>query len=698
MNEYKGEVPFVRLLLPLMCGILVAYVRGNEFIFRYSITILVSLFAVFVALLSGYRKFNVYRYERLPGLLVCSLLFMFGYYITVRASQQFDRHHFSKSNASLFVGVVTSEPVIRKGISRCELSIMRGYEGYTGVLNGKLMLSVKQEHSETPVYNYGDILIIPADYDSIEPPYNPGEFDYRSYLADRQIFFQAFLDSHQIKVVNRGRGNPLIAHAIGLRKSLVDKFRKYIPDPESAAFASTLILGYRAELSQELINAYSKTGTMHVLSVSGMHVGIVFVVLSLLLKGLDKSNRGRVLRAFVIIMVVWFYAMISGFSAPASRAAAMLSFVVLGKALNKNQNTYNLIAISAFFLLIYNPFSLVDAGFQLSYFAVLGIVYFHAKIHHAIYIRNRYADYIWSYCALSIAAQLSTFPISIYYFHQFPVYFLLSNLLIMLPVAIIMYMGIVFMFLTFSGGLSITGHILNGLINLTNDILYYMEDLPFAIWGGIWINRFECLMIYLVIFSIILRLSFQYRRSMLFASVIMIGLALSISIKRLQNLRTNEIIFFSLRKNTAFGYISATSDVVVSDLAANDKNRDFSIVSTLEKVGTTDHTFYQFDDIFEKESSYGGSGFYQFGGYKIVRWREDWNKRMFDARLKVNAVVLSDNSKADLDLLKNTFTFDILIINANNPTYKVDKWIEAAAKENTRYYVLKKNHALIVKL
>lgn len=197
------------------------------------------------------------------------------------------------------------------------------------------------------------------------------------------------------------------------------------------------------------MEAYSKTGTMHVLSVSGMHVGIVFLVLSFLFKPLDKFHALSYFRIFLIVPAIWFYAMISGFSSPVCRAALMISLVVIGKVLHRNLNSYHIIAISAFFLLLYNPFFLFDVGFQLSYLAVFGLVYFHPKLYQLFHFHNKIFDYLWSYCALSIAAQLATFPLGLYYFHQFPLYFLLSNLLILLPVTLIMYLGILLLFIPF---------------------------------------------------------------------------------------------------------------------------------------------------------------------------------------------------------------------------------------------------------
>ncbi|HCN83979.1 MAG TPA: competence protein, partial [Sphingobacteriaceae bacterium] len=332
-------------------------------------------------------------------------------------------------------------------------------------------------------------------------PYTPSEFNYKAYLADHGIYHQTFINGDQVRLLDHKKGNAFIDFSFRLREKLVLKFNKYIPGNDAASVASTLILGYRADLSKEILDAYSKTGTMHVLSVSGMHVSIVFIVMAFMLKFMDRSKRLKLIRAALIIILIWFYAIITGYSAAACRAALMLSFVIIGKASQRKQNTYNLLAISAVLLLIYNPFFLFDVGFQLSYLAVIGLVYLYPKLYHLFYVRNWLGDQIWSYLSLSTAAQLATFPLSMYYFHQFPIYFLLSNLFIVLPVTIIMYAGLIFLFIPWDVLLIPLGWLLNKSINFTNLGLLYIEDLPFANISGIWINTWTYLLIYVLMLT-----------------------------------------------------------------------------------------------------------------------------------------------------------------------------------------------------
>ena len=194
------------------------------------------------------------------------------------------------------------------------------------------------------------------------------------------------------------------------------------------AVVSALVAGYTDDLDIETMKAFADTGTLHVLSVSGMHVGIIYYVLNLLLLFLSKHRYGNILRVLILLSFLWLYSMITGMSAAVMRSAAMLSFIIVGKSFNRYVNTYNIIAASIFFLLIMNPFTLMDVGFQLSYISVIGIIWLQPHIYSIFDFNTKWKDEIWKVVSVSIAAQIATFPLGIFYFHQFPNYFLPSNL------------------------------------------------------------------------------------------------------------------------------------------------------------------------------------------------------------------------------------------------------------------------------
>ncbi|HEY0898462.1 MAG TPA: ComEC/Rec2 family competence protein, partial [Sphingobacteriaceae bacterium] len=436
---FKGKIPFVRLLLALVPGIISAKIFHFPTTTTGIMTLALGVVAMFTIIF--YRTLKLYKFQWIPGVLLHILIFFLGFHLTLINDPRNSELYFAKFQKDALIITVSNEPRLSNGTVRFEGNVKYVlFKKERRFATGKLLVAFKVDSLKKTSVAYGDLLLIPSEIKDIQGPLNPGEFDYRNFLSNKQIYHQIFTQYESVHKLQAETGNRLISYALALRKQAVAYFNCFITDPEAAAIASTLILGYRADLSTDIIEAYSRTGTMHVLSVSGMHVGLVFLVLNQLLKKLDRGKELRFLKPSLIILLIWFYALITGFSPSVCRAAMMLSFYVLGKALNRSQNSYNLIAISAFCLLIYNPYFLFDVGFQLSYLAVLGLVYIHPKIYHLLHIKNRFVDQVWNYSALSVAAQLATFSLSIYYFHQFPVYFLISNLFIVPPVTLIMYL------------------------------------------------------------------------------------------------------------------------------------------------------------------------------------------------------------------------------------------------------------------
>ena len=696
---YKGELPFIRLLIPLIAGILAGFYFAHPFILHWRLLLSLLIPFLFFLLLILYKRMALYRSGWIFGLFIHAYLLITAYGLTVYVSGRFDEAHYSSSRSEALFIKVNNEPKLSNGILRLEARVFSTYfHNKIQIRRGKLLLAIKDDSSGPFQPNYGDMLLIPAVYNVIDPPFNPGEFDYRTYLEDRQIYFQSFINRDQFIILKRNAGNPVISFALTLRKGLVEKFNTYLPGKEAAALASTLVLGYRADLDQELIRAYSKTGTMHVLSVSGMHVGIVFLVLSVLLKPMARNRQLILFRALLIISIIWFYSLLTGFSAPVCRAALMLSFVVLGKALNKNQNTFNLIAISAFFLLLYDPFFLFDVGFQLSYLAVCGLVYFHPKIYHVFYFKNKVLDHTWNYCALSIAAQLATFPLSLYYFHQFPVYFLLSNLLIVLPVTIIMYAGILFLLLPFSVALKPLGLFLNWIINLNNTVLYRIENLPFSALSGIWIDSFQYLLICSLIGSFMLWISFRSKGILWAASFFALILTASFSVKNILNYKRHELIFFSLRKNTAIAYLYRGRSIIISDLEPLDKLLAYSVKPALESRGDPEYLFFGAGEHFSGKSYWSKGDFLQFGDFRILRWTKDFNGFSITGNLKVDAILLNGGPDDKLQDIRSFVNFNRVLIDGTNPDHKIQAWRSEAGKLNIPCHVLKKYPAYVVKL
>ena len=702
---FKGEILFVRLLLPLILGIL-GGVCFSPSSLAYSIStgVLVFLFVVLCVLWLKYTYFKVYLFKWLPGLIVHLLFISLGYVLTARHSGRWRNDHFSKTPREALVVIIASDPGYKSGVLRFEAKVDQSFHvNQFYPCSGKLLMALQSRSH--PDLRYGDKLMIPYEFEKLAPPLNPYEFDYRRYLANHGIDHQAFFTASRVYLIDRGQGNSFIEMALDLRQKLVRGFQQFIPGADAAALASTLILGYRAELSAETISAYAKTGTIHVLSVSGMHVALVFFVLNQSLWFMIRRRWLKILRAFLIVASIWVYALVTGFSPSVCRAAVMISFLIIGKPFNRRVNSYNLICISAFLLLIYNPYFLTDAGFQLSYLAVLGLVYLYPKIYGLWDLRNWILDKIWGYVALSLAAQAATAPLSILYFHQFPVYFLLSNLLIVLPVSLIMYAGLGFLFLlsfyNTPGNLylvlKLCGAALGACIEGLNKVLFYIEHLPHSSMQfyhyGAW---YYCLMFLaglLLIFALQTR-----KKSLLYVfSFMVLVLAAYTSACNIQRYYTRQVVFYSLRKNTAVGFFDAGEAYVYSDLKSTDKAFQFSVKPSLDAISDE---FHFIDHLPEKNKKVpeNGSNWLQFYDRRILLWDQSMDNQSFHRTLDADIVLLKGNPKVKIADLAKWVKFKILVIDGSNKNYRVKAWQEEAAILKLNCYSLKGNPAYCIDL
>ncbi|MEO8794414.1 MAG: ComEC/Rec2 family competence protein [Daejeonella sp.] len=696
---FKGEIPFVRFLLPFLIGI------GLELNYNlllspyYYFFALSALFVCLVFLNLSYKNWSIYKSKWLPGLLIYFFLIGAGFSSVFLKKEINKSNHFSRKSGDALVVNVISAPKISHNIARFLVESKQIISPAKAVnVSGKLLLALKIDSLKPLSIKYSDQLLIDNQFTEIEPPYNPQEFDYKAFLANQQVYHQAFINQEQVYIIKHNAGNRLLNFAIELRKNLVDKIQKYFPGKESAAIASTLILGYRADLSRDVIDIFSKTGTMHVLSVSGMHVGIVFLLLSFILAPLKKRKKLNILRTAIFIFSIWFYALITGFSPSVCRAATMLTFIIVGKSINRKQNSFNLLAISAFVLLLINPFYLMDVGFQLSYLAVAGLIYLHPKIYHSFNFSNKIADFIWNYTSLSFAAQLATFPISIYYFHQFPLYFLLSNLFIVIPVALIMYAGIAFLFIPFPIILNPLGWLISEMIRIVSKVLQFIEHLPFASLGGLWISAFQYLMIYLIISLLAYFIISKNKSAFKLLLVTVLIFCVTVSFKTYRDLNRKELIFYSLRKNSGFAFIHQNESIFISDFLADDKTKDFSVKPSLESRNVKAIKYFNFEQIEKLDQYQFSANSFQFANFKIFRLDRNFNKTTFQQNLKVNALMIGGNPKINLEQVLNEINCDILLLEATNPDYKNKRWKTIADSVGKKCYVLKKNPALVIKL
>jgi competence protein ComEC len=700
LANHKGEVPFVVLIVPFLVGVSLALTVNLSAYHFLLLGSLAGLLITFIMLNVFYGRLALYKKPWLGGILMHILLLLAGACLTVHNDSRNADDYFVLHFADALLIKVGDEPQLKSGFLRFTADVISSnYKGKQHQASGKLLVTIFVGNSQTPLVGYGDELLIPAKYTSIDPQFNPAEFNYKQYLAHQNIYKQAFVDEHQLIVFKQDAGNPIVAYALKLRRRLVEQFRQYMHNPQAVSVASTLILGYKAELDGQVLSAYSETGTIHVLSVSGAHVAIIFWIVNLLFGFLDGYRHGKTIKAIIVIGIIWWYALLTGLSPAVCRAAVMISFVIIGKTYYQRINTLNVLAASAMLLLLIDPFLLTDAGFQLSYLAVAGLIVFQPIVYGWLDIENKWLDKIWLLCSASIAAQAITFPLSAYYFHQFPVYFLVSNLFILLPSFIIMCAGMVFL-LTAQPGIPVITPFVAGVLEQTilfmNKGLQLMTHAPYALMDRIWINYWGCLLLFAVV--ILLFYTLYYRRCAGLTAMLICLLLLSVSWsnRRIDSIRTSEMTFFNVKKHTAMLFRQGHSAVLLTDMADTDKAYRYSIKPCLDSDQVTQLRLVSIDSNVTTRFMIKRGGLIRFLNKNILIVNKRWINYAALPGLHTDYLLVTDNPRINMDSLNAHIDYGVLIANANNSDKEIALLKTSTDKCRKKISVLKRNKSLVV--
>jgi competence protein ComEC len=446
------------------------------------------------------------------GIIGLPLLLFVGYAIVFFRNESNSADHIiNETEPILYYEInVVSYPEERQN-SWKQVAVVTGIRTAGGYKkkSGKVLLYFDKSDFPDP-FSYGAVLLIKGRPQLVSPPSNPHEFDYRKYLSFRNIYHQQFLRDKNVLPVGHQPKNTLLGWAIAARQKSVATLKNYVNGERERAIASALVLGVTDGLDDSLLQAYASSGAIHVLAVSGLHVGILYAVIVFLFRPFRHYPKNKWILAFVSIACLWGYAFVTGLSPSVLRAVTMFTFVAIAQPLERRSDIYNTIALSAFCLLLYDPFLIMSVGFQLSYLAVLGIVYLYPRFFF-LWTPPPVITPVWKITCVSLSAQLATFPLGLFYFHQFPVYFLVANLFV-IPLSFVVLIGGLSLL-----GLSllvpvaeVVGYALTNVIKLMNSGVLLTERLPGSLIESVHINSFQCWLLIVMVLCIVLL--FQLRK------------------------------------------------------------------------------------------------------------------------------------------------------------------------------------------
>ncbi len=416
--------PFIRLLIPLCAGIILSrFIPFSRIQLQFGF--------ILSAILLGFFYFKALRFPTWYGVSQAIFWIIFGatLYLLNRAENKETFIGNKYREGALIAATLISTPEPKPKSWKVEADI-RQWDSAANrwvLLSGGAILYLERGSVQKSL-PAGSVLAFRKNLQPVKSSGNPGSFDFSTFASDKGLFFQVFLRSNEYIISEKSERSLWKTWPHTARDFLLSTLRKYVKGDRAIGVAEALLTGYRGDMDKELSWQYAGTGAAHIIAISGLHLVMIQQALFFIFVPITRFRHGKNIRAGFVIIFLWVFAIITGAGASVLRAALMLTILSSGEVIGRKGNSYNSLAASAFLLLLYNPNLLFDIGFQLSYSAVLSIFIFNAPIQHLVQTNNYLLHKAWEMFAVTLSAQVLTLPFVVYYFHQFPVYFLLANL------------------------------------------------------------------------------------------------------------------------------------------------------------------------------------------------------------------------------------------------------------------------------
>ena len=547
------DVPLLRFFIPFAIGILL----DHFFSFYKDILLYGTVLGFFVLVaLHIYLRYRINK-SIISGASICfySTLLFLGGLINHINKQSYSTAHFNNfTNAEYLLAKVTSLPELKPKSIAAQIKVNSVFQhSKQERAIGKAQVFF-QLNTKSKKLKYGDLILIRNQIPKVEEPKNPHQFNFKNYYQSKNIYNSGYITADKWINLHRNKANPILGFAYKVQSKLKSIFKRYIANKPVRGVAEAIIFGYKGELDDTWVEAFSKTGTIHVLAVSGLHVGIIYILLAWLI-GLSKSTGWQLkLKALVILLALFSYCIITGFSPSVTRASLMFGLVLVAKATGRQTSIYNTLTFAAFVLILLNPNNLFNVGFQFSFLAVLGIVYYKDIFRSWLPQKSWLMDKVVTLMSVSLAAQITTFPLGLYYFHQYPNLFLFSNLIVIPCITIILYAGFFMVAMSFVSSFLATGasSFMQFYTEFVAAAVQKIQNLPFAFFEDVHISFFQMMLIYCAIFLITFTVKHKWNFGITISIVVVLVGVLSNYGLGADN--KSEVLFFNHNKEVICGF------------------------------------------------------------------------------------------------------------------------------------------------
>lgn len=530
--------------------------------------------------------------------------------------------------------------------------------------------------SLSAVLRQGDVLALKNTLQPIRNSGNPGSFDFENYMANQNIFYQAFIRNGSWSVAGKNQQtltDRIINHSLGYAHRVIERFLK---GNQEKALAKALLTGDRGSLDRDLVQAYSNTGVVHIMAISGLHLGLIYVFLLRLFGLIPGLKRNNTLKVICVLCGIWFFAFMTGCSPSVMRAATMFSFLSLGLLKRRKVSTYNFWAAAAFILLCFNPLLLFNVGFELSFLAVLGILVVQKPIYNWLHFENKIVDYTWQLISVTLSAQLFTLPLCLYYFHQFPVFFILANIIAIPLASMGLWLGVLLLITGWIPAMaSIFGGVVDFIFRIMNDYIRYINRLDFSVWKGFLLTPFDAIVLSLFIVFLLgwlLQKDKSWLKLSLLCLVIMAGAS---AIRQINVGSQNKMIVYNIPNTTAVDFITANQYSTV--LFRRDQEESSNNLPEMITAREFFHSTRSGNVI--SRIPVGGNELL-LNQKKILHIKTGQKFSVPDKRIRLDAIILSGSPEVKIADLAQSFDAEVYIFTPSNKGFQIKKW-EKECKE-----------------
>jgi competence protein ComEC len=672
---------FIKVALFFVAGILAGFLIEIPF------TILFSIFSVaFVVFLwSFWRAKELFLQDVFFGVATFLLFFLTGITTTQLHLPQNQPNHYINLLSSEtdikptpFLMVSISEELKPDLYNRKFIAEVEQLENNS--THGKLLLLMENDSSQTKIA-VDDRMLISAPLQTLPAPLNPHQFNYRTFMQNRGVLNQVQLKAENFEILDSGK-NSIKGWAASSRAEIVKNLKENNFRQEELGIIQALLLGQRQDISEEIYNNYAAAGVIHILAVSGLHVGIILWLLHRLFSPLERKKKGRVIKTFILIVLLWLFALLAGLSPSVVRAVTMFSFVAVGLQIKRRTSVMNTLFMSMMVLLLVRPQFIFEVGFQLSYLAVFSIVLLQPMLYKLLEPKNQLIKYFWGLLTVTIAAQAGVLPLSLFYFHQFPGLFFISNLVILPFMGLILALGIVVMILALLNLLPIfLTEFYSFLISSLNNFVELMAKKEEFLFQDIPFSGPQTIGFYFILAALYLLLKrITSQRILLVLSAVLV---LQIIVyKEIYQSSAEEVVVFHKSRNTIIGKKTGQQLLLHHNLAeAPQKQNIIKNYIVGENIQRTDsqnlqHFFAIGEDIMMVIDS---AAIYSVEG------------------LQPDYVLLTNSPKINLNRLLKTLQPKVIIADGSNYRSYLERWEETCLKENIPFHATAKNGAFIIR-